>query len=95
MEAEKIQEKSALAGRRRRIFLGPLHERAGRKVPITAGRGKRKQPLAPGIQNWEAAVRYAVMPFTGKRSAELPLRRELPLPLPAERLWLKPVRLAE
>jgi hypothetical protein len=36
MEAEKTQEKSALAGRRRRIFLGPMHERAGRKVPIPA-----------------------------------------------------------
>lgn len=33
MEAEEIQEKSALAARRRRIFLGSLHERAGRKVP--------------------------------------------------------------
>jgi len=39
-------------------------------VPIAAGRGKWKPPLAPGIQNSEAAVRYALLLFR----PELPQR---------------------
>jgi hypothetical protein len=57
MEAEETQEKSALAGRRRRFFLRPLHERAGRNVPGAVGRtirgsvsGMRVKPTSGELQ---------------------------------------------